>query len=188
MPMSDQDHEREKQRRKIYKLPEPERLMRSAVAYLERYASSSENLRRVLERKVARAAYAHDRDASEFSEMIAAAVERCIQLGLVDDAAYAETRASSLRRRGASKRQIEAKLAAKGVAKRLIERVLAADETDETEAARRFARRRRLGPWRTRGNRDDYRERDMAALCRAGFGFDVARDVVGGGHEPSEPV
>ena len=177
---------RDKTRRKVYKLPDKDRLMRSAVAYLERYSSSSENLRRVMERKIARAARAHGREPSEFSDIVAATVERCIAIGLVDDTAYAETKASALRRRGTSRRQIEAKLAAKGVGKPLIARVLAADETDETEAARRFARRRRLGPWRTRGSRDDYRERDMAALCRAGFGFDIAREVVDGSCDPEE--
>ncbi|WP_321340634.1 regulatory protein RecX [Breoghania sp.] len=176
--MSDPSEEREKTRRKVYKLPEPERLMRAAVAYLERYSSSSQNLRRVLERKVMRAAHAHDRELTEFTQMIDATVERCVRIGLVNDQAYAETRAASLRRRGASRRQIEAKLSAKGVAKPMIESVMAADETDEREAAMRLAKRRRLGPWRTRGGRAENRERDMAALCRAGFSYDVAISVI----------
>ncbi|WP_321336947.1 RecX family transcriptional regulator [Breoghania sp.] len=184
--MSAPTEDPDEKRRRIYKLPDSERLIRSAVAYLDRYASSSENLRRVLERKVARAAYAHQRDPSEFSEMIGHTVERCVALGLVDDTAYAETRAYSLRRKGASRRQIEAKLAAKGVPKALIERVIAADTTDETSAARRLAKRRRLGPWRTRGQRADYSERDMAALCRAGFSYDVARTVISSEDEPGD--
>lgn len=186
--MSAPTEDRDEKRRRIYKLPDPERLMRSAVAYLDRYASSSENLRRVLERKVARAAYAHGRDPATFSDMIGQTVERCVSLGLVDDTAYAETRAYALRRKGASRRQIEAKLAAKGVPKALIEHVIAADTSDETSAARRLAKRRRLGPWRTRGRRDDFCERDMAALCRAGFSYDVARTVISGDGEPEDPV
>lgn len=154
--------------------------MRSAIAYLDRYASSSDNLRRVLSRKVMRAAQALGRDAAEFETLIDTTVARCVASGLIDDKAYAETRLASLRRRGASKRQIEAKLAAKGVERKLIETVVAADPTDEVAAAERLAQRRRLGPWRTRGSRDDNRERDMAALCRAGFSYDVARRVIDG--------
>ncbi|WP_049792576.1 regulatory protein RecX [Polymorphum gilvum] len=168
---------------KTWKLPTEERLARSALAYLERYASSAENLRRVLARKVTRAARAHDRDPAEFAALIDAVVARCLRAGLVDDTAFAETRVASQRRRGRSTRQIAAGLAAKGVDKSVIEAVLARDDTDDGDAARRLARRRRLGPWRTRGARADFRDRDLAALCRAGFGFDVARRVIDGDAE-----
>lgn len=40
-----------------------------------------------------------------------------------------------------------------------------------------LARRRRLGPFRRTG-REEHREKDMAALGRAGFGYQIARKVV----------
>ena len=39
--------------------------------------------------------------------------------------------------------------------------------------------RRRLGPFRAAPERQERRERDLAALARAGFGYDVARRVIG---------
>ena len=173
---------------RVYKLPTEERLMRSAIAYLDRYASPAENLRRVLSRKVMRAAHALEREPHEFSEMIDLVVDRCQRSGLVDDQAYAETKLSSLRRRGGSKRQIEAKLSAKGVDRAVIERVMADDTGDDLTAAKALARRRRIGPWRTRGNRADFRDKDMASLCRAGFSFDTARRIIDSEHnEPADP-
>ena len=44
---------------------------------------------------------------------------------------------------------------------------------------RAFARRRKLGPFRP-GERAPYRDKDLAAMARAGFRFDVARRIVEG--------
>ncbi len=44
-------------------------------------------------------------------------------------------------------------------------------------AALRYARRRRLGPF-CRGDRFERREKDLAALARAGFGVAFARPVI----------
>lgn len=165
---------------RTYKLPTEDRLTRSAIHYLDRYASSTENLRKVLSRKVQRAARAHDKSPEEFAGLIEAVVDKCRRAGLVDDRVYAETKLASLRRRGRSKRQIEAQLAARGVSRDVIAEVVSADETSDLDAAAAYARRRRLGPWRTRGDRETFREKDMAALCRAGYAFDIARRVIGG--------
>jgi regulatory protein len=54
------------------------------------------------------------------------------------------------------------------------------DETPEPDlaAAIAYARRRRLGPWRQGDDREEHRERDLAALARQGFGYDTARRVI----------
>jgi regulatory protein len=44
-------------------------------------------------------------------------------------------------------------------------------------AAHALARRKRLGPYRT-GDRAAFREKDLAAFARAGFGFAIARRIV----------
>ena len=77
---------------------------------------------------------------------------------------------------------IRAALARKGVAKEQIERGLAAlcDEAREPElaAALVYARRRGLGPFRRQEERAIRRARDLAALSRRGFDYDLARRVV----------
>lgn len=168
---------------KAPKLPTQERLTRIAIHYLERYASSTANLRKVLERRVLKACHHHGRDMADFITMIEAVVEKCRASGMVNDRTYAETKTAGLRRRGGSRRKIEAQLSAKGVDRNTIQAVL--DEQcgsgTELEAARTFARRRRLGPYRTgpaKGEAGDRRDKDLAALCRAGFSFDIARTVL----------
>jgi len=160
------------------KPPTIERLTRSAVHYLERYSSSESNLRKVLERRVLKACRHHDLDPSDFAGMIDTVVRKCTGSGLVDDRTYAETKTASLRRRGGSRRKIEAQLAHKGVDRETIQAALDSGNVSEEEAASVYARRRRLGPFRKDADRQARRERDLAAMCRAGFSFDMALRVI----------
>jgi regulatory protein len=154
-------------------------LERAALHYLERYASSSENLRRVLARKVERRCRERDEDPAEAMALVDEVIRRAVSGGYVDDRLYAEGRVAALRRRGGSARGIAMRLAAKGVDRELVQAALAGEDTDETTAALALARRRKLGPFRTR-DRALHRDRDLAALARGGFSFDVARKVVDG--------
>jgi regulatory protein len=164
----------------------PKYLRNSALYYLERYASSSAHLRRLLLAKVARSARAYDSDPEMDAEAGAAAVEALIAellgAGLLDDARYAGERARILHRRGASARAIRAGLLAKEIEADDIDRALAGlrEEAAEPElaAALTYARRRRLGPYRAAGAREGRREKDLAALGRKGFGYDLARRVI----------
>lgn len=153
-----------------------ELLDRWALHYLGRYASSAENLRRVLTRRARRRS---PEAAPKVAALIDALVTRYREAGLLDDAAYAAARVQSLHRRGDSVRAMRARLAAKGVA--------AADVTNAVSALREaapdpdlaaacaFARRRRLGPFR-RAAADH--ERELAAFARAGFSRRIAEAVL----------
>ena len=161
-----------------------ESLRNAALHYLERYASSADNLRRVLMRRVRRSALVHDTDPEEGARLIDELVTRFEAAGLLDDRAYAAARVTSLRRRGASSRAIAMGLRQKGVAAPDIAAALAEHEAEvenedlEFIAACRLAQRRRLGPFRPPDKVGDFRQRDLAALARAGFAYDIARRVI----------
>lgn len=158
-------------------------LENSALHYLERFASSSANLRRVLLRKVQRAAAHWGDDPAEGAALVEALIVRYQQSGLLDDKVYAESRVRSLHRRGGSARLIRQSLAVKGLGAELIDGALDSLAEDlerdpDLAAAIAFARRRRLGPFRDPAKRADSRDKDMAALGRAGFSFELARRVI----------
>lgn len=158
------------------------RLEKAAFDYLGRYMASTETLRRVLERRVLKATRNGPVDQDEAQTMIDKIIVKCQRLGLVDDRRFAETRAASLARRGDSPRAILAKLAQKGIdgeiARLALAKLRAESETDLTlTSAVRLAERRRLGPYRLR-DREHHRDRDLAALARAGYGLAVARAIV----------
>lgn len=169
--------------RKTRKLPRrmtAERLENIALHYLGRYASSSGNLRRVLMRRVERAAAAHGDDPADGARLVDALIARYQRSGLIDDRAYATQKAASLQRRGASRFGIRGKLRQKGVEADLIDdAVTILDEggsgAGELAAACALIRRRRLGPYRAAGQRTAMRQKDLATLARAGFGLTVAR-------------
>ena len=160
----------------------PKSLESAALHYLERFASSAENLRRVLMRRVIKSSRAHDIDLEEAAGWVDGIVERYARSGLLDDRRYAENLAHSLSRRGAATRAIRARLMQKGVATDDIDHAIAAlsEETGDADltAALALIRRRRLGPHRDPDTRANFRDRDLAALARAGFSYDLARKVI----------
>lgn len=165
----------------------PASLENAALHYLARFATTAAHLRGVLMRRVERSARHHGTDSAEGEKLVDALIERYARSGLLDDAAYAGARAATLRRSGASARGIRAKLMQKGLDPEQIDAaVRAADEDTENgeiAAALALARRRRIGPFRPAGGRAEAREKDLAALARAGFSYDVARRVVEGDGE-----
>jgi regulatory protein len=161
-------------------------LERAALYYLERYTSSSENLRRLLLRKARRRLEPGQEIDGEITAMVAEVVERVLRSGLVDDTAYADMKVNALMRRGASTRTMRTKLLAKGVPDSAIAAAFDSHEPDEMALARRYAERKRLGPWR-KGDPGPFRDKDLAALGRAGFSYAIARTVLERGVAEDEP-
>lgn len=161
-------------------------LENAALYYLERFATSAANLRAVLMRKVLKSARYHGTDPTQGEAWVDALIARFCASGLLDDRAYGAARVATLRRRGNSARAIRAKLMQKGVDGAIIEAALdshgrdegARPEEEELAAAVRLARRRRLGPFAPADVRAARRDRDLAALARAGFSYDVAHRVI----------
>lgn len=155
----------------------PDYLQRAAMHYLERYSAPAAQLRRVLVRKIALSCRHHGEDPATHAAALDDVVSRCIGSGLVDDQRFAEARAATLRRRGRSARAVAATLTAKGVGRELAARASSVGDEEELTAARKAARRKRLGPW-SRGDRAASRQKDLAAMARAGFSITVARAVI----------
>jgi regulatory protein len=156
---------------------------RWALAYLGRFASSAENLRRVLLRRVRKRLVDNREAAAAAAPLVDALVARYRASGLVDDAAYAAGRARARLRRGQSLRTIRAGLAAKGVAAEdaaaAIDALCEDGGDPDIAAAIAFARRRRLGPGRREPTDDvELRLKQLAAFARAGFTRAVAETVL----------
>jgi len=160
-------------------------LQNAATFYLERYPSTAEGLRRVLERRVARARIADAPIVENAERVIAEMVAKFVAAGVIDDKAFAQTKARALHRRGTSNRLTRQKLKLAGIDGDTLDQAMAGldQELDtdprqrEWKAATALARRRRLGPYRAK-DRKDHRNRDLAAMARAGFDYDVAKKVI----------
>ena len=172
-------------RRRTPKIPRkasPKSLENAAIYYLKRYASSAANLQSVLMRRVLKSARYHGTDVEEGRGWIDDVVTKLQNAGYLNDRQYAETRIHSLYARGLSLRAIQIKLSEKGVpgdiATEALEMLCEETENPELQAAITTARRRKLGPYRIRGDRQENRERDLAFLARGGFNYNIAATVV----------
>ena len=145
-----------------------------ALRYAGRYATTRAKLARYLAGKLRQRGWA----AAEPAD-VGALVERMADLGLVNDADFAEAQVRAMGRRGLGARRMAGALAAAGIDPEL--RAEALQEVDGAAAALAYARKRRLGRFRESGPGDRVQaQKDMAAMLRAGHGFQAAKVALGG--------
>jgi regulatory protein len=154
-----------------------ETLRQLAISYVGRYATTRAKLAQYLDRKVRERGWEDDGRPP-----IDAIVERCAELGYVDDAAFAAARGAALGRRGYGARRIAQALRAAGIDSDDAAPVEAARD-DALQAALAFAKRRRIGPFARAAPDPDQRRRGFAALLRAGHDPEIARHVAYAGNE-----
>ena len=160
-------------------------LQNAATFYLERYPSTAEGLRRVLNRRVRRAEMAEAPIIDDVKQTIDAIVAKFVGAGVIDDRAFAQTKARALHRRGSSTRLTRQKLSFAGVDGDTVDKAMEGlDQELDTDPKQRewlaavaLARRRRLGPFRQK-DRKENRDRDLAAMARGGFEYQLARKVI----------
>lgn len=160
-----------------HKKPRPpldsEALERLALHYVGRYATTRSKLKLYLARKV------KERGWSGTSQPdLGQLVERLSGLGYVDDGAFAAARASSLQRRGYGERRVKQSLRAAGIQDEDLAALGEQVEEGALEAAFRFARRKRIGPFATREPSREEKQKAFAAMMRAGHAMDIVRQVL----------
>lgn len=157
------------------------RLQNIALYYLERFDSSSANLRQVLKRRVLD--YARnmpDFDVSAAEEWIEEIVSRFEGLGYINDSRYAEFKIDNYLLSGKPERYIRQKMLQKGIGEDVVSQILDNREFDEEAMALRFAAKKKIGPFRQDGeSRRINRQKDLAVLVRAGFRYDISAKIIG---------
>jgi regulatory protein len=149
-----------------------EALERTAIHYVGRYATTRAKLKSYLARKVKERGYEGPGPDLE------ALAERLAGLGYIDDAAFASARAASLQRRGYGERRIGVALRVAGIE---ADEALAVQEEvrgGAWEAALRFARRKRLGPFAAEVPDPAARQKAFAAMMRAGHPSEIVRKII----------
>jgi regulatory protein len=143
-----------------------------ALAYVARFATTRAKLEAYLVRKLRERGWEGEREARP-----GALASRFAEAGYVDDAAFARTKADSLLRRGYGGRRVGEALRAAGVEETVREEV-APGEAQARHAALSLASRRRFGPWGEPLPDRPARDKQIAAMLRAGHTLDNARQLV----------
>lgn len=148
-----------------------------ALAYAARFATTAAKLKTYLTRKLRERGWQGEREPD-----LAAVVERLVAYRYVDDAAYGQAKTRDLLARGYGARRVGQALYAAGVDESLRAR-FAPDEAERRAAAALLARKRRFGPFanealHTAEELAIQREKQLAAMVRAGHDFAAARSVL----------
>lgn len=170
-------------------------LQGAAYRYLERYATTEANLFFILKRKADRILADQDdvdelrRDAETWVNEI---VAKCVKMGLVDDRLYAESKLNSFLLSGNSLAQIKNKLRTKGVPQDIIAELIEVAKNDQPDinlkSAIKYARKRRFGPFRIREPQENTKNKEIAAMARAGYSYEEANRVLNGEREKLEDM
>ena len=160
-------------------------LHNSGLYYLQRFATSTENFRRVMMRKVDKSCRAHpEQQVEDCRKLVDDLITKFVKSGLLNDPVYARSIVNSQRRAGKSLRTIQGYLRSKGLSSEVTEQAIQEFNEDrdkdpaqiEYESAMIFARKKRLGPFRTSEEYDTQKE--LGRLARAGYSYDTARRVL----------
>ncbi len=159
-------------------------LERSALRYVERFATTRGKLADYLTRKLRERGWAEDT-----APPVAALVERFADLGYIDDRAWGEAKAASMARRGLGARRVRQTLGAAGIAG---EDLVAIDDDvvagGTLDSAVAFARRKRIGPFGPPLEDRAAIERQVGQMVRAGHSPMLARRIATMTLESLEPA
>jgi regulatory protein len=140
-----------------------------ALRYVERFATTRARLAAYLGRKIRERGWTGSAPADP-----AALADKLAGLGYIDDRAFAEARASSMGRRGLGARRVTQALRFDGIEAEDAEAVAPVIEADVTASALAFARRKRIGPYAREAPDPKGREKQVAAMVRAGHAPSLA--------------
>ena len=154
-------------------------LKKYAFSYLSQYNTSKKNLDRILHKKVRRMNLKKKDKCILYSSITSIITDLEINK-LIDDKNFAESKIYSLSLQGKSKIFIISYLVQKGIEKNLIEETFGNFELKnpnwETESAKIFARKKRLGM-----KYSSNFAKDLAKMARAGFNYNLSKKILESG-------
>ncbi|MCK0129347.1 RecX family transcriptional regulator [Erythrobacter sp. F6033] len=163
-----------------------------ALSYAARFATTGAKLESYLARKIRERGTAEDSDGRTLDLDVPTLVARLIELGYVNDDAYARAKSRDLTARGYGARRVEQALWAAGVDEGVREDH-APTEATAREAAALLAKKRRFGVYSDKLRADEegeyegglqdvnshkLREKQVAAMLRAGHKMDHVRFIM----------
>ncbi|WP_338466832.1 RecX family transcriptional regulator [Novosphingobium sp. ZN18A2] len=163
---------RSKRRERAARPLDRARLDELALAYVARFATSAGKLSAYLSRKLRERGW-----DGEGEPDVQAIVARMVDAGYVDDVAFAQAKRAGLLRRGYGARRIDQALRAAGIEEAVRDDVQAS-EGERRRAALALAKKRRFGPFGDAVGDPAKRQKQVAAMLRAGHPIDSARALI----------
>ena len=152
-----------------------------ALAYVEKYAPSKQQLRTYLLKKYLKLSIPNvkKQDVTNLIDIVLSDLEKN---KFINDKFYSESKAKSMIRRGSSINKIRNYLIGKGVNDEFIKDTVNKINEDNSDqdffSAIKICKKKRIGPARIDDNRPLFYKKDISLLARNGFDFETSKKVM----------
>jgi regulatory protein len=153
-----------------------EEMRNFALAYVEKYAPSKQQLKTYLLKKYLKFSNPNvkKQDVTNLIDIVLSDLEKS---RFINDKFYSESKAKSMIQRGSSINKIRSYLFTKGIKdefiKETLEKIHDKNSDQDFFSAIKLCKKKRIGPARTIDNRPLFYKKDISLLARNGFNFET---------------
>ena len=158
-----------------------EEMRNFALAYIEKYAPSKQQLKTYLLKKYLKTSVPNvkKQDLNNLIDIVLSDLEKS---KFVNDRFYSESKAKSMIQRGSSINKIRSYLIGKGINDKFIKETVSQIQDNNSDqdffSAIKICKKKRIGPARTEDNRPLFYKKDISLLARNGFDFETSKKVM----------
>jgi len=158
-----------------------EEMRNFAVAYVEKYAPSKQQLKTYLLKKYIKASALNfkKQDINDLIDIVLSDLEKS---KFINDRFYSESKAKNMIQRGNSINKIRNYLINKGINDEFVKETVSKIQDNNSDqdffSAIKICKKKRIGPARTEDNRDLFYKKDISLLARNGFDFETSKKVM----------
>ena len=158
-----------------------EEMRNFALAYVEKYAPSKQQVNTYLLKKYLKS-NVPSVNKSNIKDLINAVLEDLEKTKFINDKFYSNSKAKSLIQRGNSINKIRSYLFSKGIndkyIKSTLDEIIDKNEDQDFFSAVKVCKKKRIGPARDENNRPLFYKKDIGILARSGFDFDTSKRIM----------
>ena len=158
-----------------------EEMRNFALAYVDKYAPSKQQLKTYLLKKYMKlsASDTRKKDVNKLIDIVLIDLEKS---KFINDKFYSESKAKSMIQRGNSINKIRNYLIGKGIndefIKDTVEKINEDNSDQDFFSAIKICKKKRIGPARVEDNRILFYKKDISLLARNGFDFETSKKVM----------
>ena len=158
-----------------------EEMRNFALAYVEKYAPSKQQLKTYLLKKYLKISVpdVKKKDVNNLIDIVLSDLEKS---KFINDKFYSESKAKSMIQRGNSINKIRNYLLGKGINETFIKDTVEKIKEDNSDqdffSAIKLCKKKRIGPARAEDNRTLFYKKDISLLARNGFDFETSKKVM----------
>jgi len=158
-----------------------EEMQNFALAYVEKYAPSKQQLKTYLLKKYMRVT-GSDIKKNDVNNLIDIVLSDLEKNKFINDKFYSESKAKSMIQRGSSINKVRNFLIGKGINDHFIKdtmnQINESNSDQDFFSAIKICKKKRIGPARIEDNRPLFYKKDISLLARNGFDFEVSKKVM----------